>query len=68
MKQKSIKKAILGSFLFSGLLIAQKSVNGTITDQDGVPLRATIVVLRLTMERQQTLMEIILSQLQRVLL
>ena len=47
MKQKSIKQAILSlCFLFSGLLIAQKSVNGTITDQEGVPLPgATIVVL-----------------------
>ena len=47
MKQKSIKQAILSlCLLFSGLLIAQKSVNGTITDQDGVPLPgATIVVL-----------------------
>ena len=47
MKQKTIKNAILSlCFLFSGLLFAQKSVNGTITDQDGVPLPgATIVVL-----------------------
>lgn len=47
MKQKTIKHAMLSlCFLFSGLLFAQKSVNGTITDQDGVPLPgATIVVL-----------------------
>jgi TonB-linked SusC/RagA family outer membrane protein len=47
MKQKSIKNAIVSlCFLFSGLLIAQKSVNGNVTDQSGVPLPgATIVVL-----------------------
>ena len=33
-------------FLLSGFLFAQKSVNGTVTDQEGVPLPgATIVVI-----------------------
>lgn len=47
MKQKTIKNALLSlCFLFSGLLFAQKSVNGTVTDADGVPLPgATIVVI-----------------------
>ena len=47
MKQKTIKNAFLSlCFLFSGLLFAQKSVNGTVTDSDGVPLPgATIVVI-----------------------
>jgi len=47
MKQKTIKNALLSlCFLFSGLLFAQKSVNGTVTDSDGVPLPgATIVVI-----------------------
>ena len=47
MKQKTIKHAILSfCFLLSGFLFAQKSVNGTVTDQEGVPLPgATIVVI-----------------------
>ena len=47
MKQKTIKNALLSlCLLFSGLLFAQKSVNGTVTDADGVPLPgATIVVI-----------------------
>jgi TonB-linked SusC/RagA family outer membrane protein len=47
MKQKTIKHAILSlCFLFSGFLFAQNSVNGTITDEEGVPLPgATVVVL-----------------------
>jgi TonB-linked SusC/RagA family outer membrane protein len=47
MKQKTMKHAILGfCFLLSGFLFAQKSVNGTVTDQEGVPLPgATIVVI-----------------------
>ena len=47
MKQKTIKHAVLSiCFLLSGFLFAQKSVNGTVTDEDGVPLPgATIVVI-----------------------
>ena len=47
MKQKTMKHAILSfCFLLSGFLFAQKSVNGTVTDQEGVPLPgATIVVI-----------------------
>ena len=47
MKQKSIKNALLSlCVLFSGLIFAQKPINGVITDQDGVPLPgATVVVI-----------------------
>ncbi len=47
MKQNLIKNAFLSfSILFTGVLFAQKSVNGTVTDQEGVPLPgATIVVI-----------------------
>ena len=47
MKQKTMKNAFLSfCLLLSGFLFAQKSVNGTVTDQEGVPLPgATIVVI-----------------------
>ena len=47
MKPKTIKHAFLSLCLvFSGFIIAQQTVNGTVTDQDGVPLPgATIIVL-----------------------
>jgi len=47
MKQKLSKNVFLSLFLlFGGLLFAQKSVSGTITDDAGVPLPgATIVVV-----------------------
>ena len=47
MKQKTIKHAVLSlCFLLSGFLFAQKTVNGTVTDEDGVPLPgATVVVI-----------------------
>ncbi len=47
MKQKTIKHAVLSlCFLISGFLFAQKTVNGTVTDEDGVPLPgATVVVI-----------------------
>lgn len=47
MKQKFTKNAILSlCILFSGLLFAQKSVTGTVTDDEGIPLPgATIVIV-----------------------
>ena len=47
MKQKTVKNAFLSlCLLLSGFLFAQKSVTGTVTDDDGIPLPgATIVVL-----------------------
>ena len=47
MKQKITKNAFLSLFLlFGGLLFAQKSVSGTVTDDAGVPLPgATVVVV-----------------------
>ena len=47
MKQKSVRNAFMSlCLLLSGFLFAQKSVTGTITDQEGVPLPgATIVVV-----------------------
>ena len=47
MKQKTIKLAFLSTcLLLGGVLFAQRTVNGTVSDESGVPLPgATIVVL-----------------------